>query len=122
MDPNAKDATGRTPLMYATEDNNRYSAAILLSHGANPREKSPDGATALLLSPMNPAFIRTFRKNAARNEERCAVCFESKIPDDHRITSIECLHTVCRECKDNMVHSQLFDCPICRQDMDEIDF
>ncbi len=122
MDPNAKDATGRTPLMYATEDNNRYSAAILLSHGANPREMSPDGATPLLLSPMNPAFIRTFRKNAARKAEECSVCLEPRNPSNHRMTSIECLHTVCRECKDSMVNNRLYDCPICRQDMDAIDF
>jgi ankyrin repeat protein len=62
MDPNAKDATGYTPLMYAAKDNNRWTAAILLSRGANPREMSPDGVTPLLLSPISPAFVRTFRK------------------------------------------------------------
>jgi hypothetical protein len=121
MDPNAKDATGRTPLMHATENNNRFSAAILLSRGANPREMSPDGVTPLLLSPISPAFVRTFRKNLARKAEECSVCLEPKSPDDHRMTSIECLHTVCRECKDSMVNNRLFDCPLCREGMDGMD-
>lgn len=121
MDPNAKDATGHTPLMYAAQHNFRLSAAVLLGHGANPREMNPDGATPLLLSPLNRAFIKTFRKNAARKSKECIVCFDPKKPDEHRMTNIECLHTICEECKSKMLHKRLFNCPMCRREMDAID-
>jgi hypothetical protein len=121
MNPNERDGSGLTPLMYAGLADCSRSMAQLLSHGANPREIAPGGNHSLLISCMDREFIRTFRNSIARQAEECAVCLEPKQPREHRLTSIECLHTICRECKRSMIKTKLFDCPLCREGMDAWD-
>jgi ankyrin repeat protein len=57
-DIDAKNAQGRTALMFAAGDNETDMARLLLAHGANPKIADKQGWTALRLAATHDAFNR----------------------------------------------------------------
>ena len=47
-DPNSRDNSGYTALMYACRNGRTDTAGLLLEHGADPNIQSRDGYTALM--------------------------------------------------------------------------
>ena len=48
-----KNKNGETALLYATINNSKEIAELLISHGANINEKNKDGVTALHIAAEN---------------------------------------------------------------------
>ncbi len=62
----AKGYMGRTPLMWAINDEFMQTASILLSNGANPNLRDDNGDTALMLADRNANLIRLLKNAGAK--------------------------------------------------------
>ena len=44
---------------------------------------------------------------------QCSICLE-EIPEDNRITIVNCGHSFCKECIYELFNRNMLDCPLCR--------
>lgn len=69
-DPNAKDSTGRTPIIYAVEAGHEQMARLLLAHGADPHQTDTSGKTALHWAVLQgtPSLVQLLLSHGASIE------------------------------------------------------
>lgn len=86
----------------------------------NPQEIDNHNTITIIKQNLSQKILdrlTTYQKKAYELEEKrnneCIICFESNID----FVSLQCMHSICNNCYQNLIKNKYFNCPYCNMQM-----